>query len=99
MASTEESSVVTRAFSGRPARGLRNAFLREWDGCGLEPLPFPSQNAVTRDVRNAAAGQHKADYMSLWAGQGTRMLKRGQSAEEIVAETIRQAQTVWQRKM
>jgi len=92
LASTEESTVVTRAFSGRPARGIRNAFIRRWDESGLEPLPFPSQNTATRDIRNAAASQRNADYMSLWAGQGTRLLRAGQSAEEIVAETIEQAQ-------
>jgi len=94
LASTEESTVVTRAFSGRPARGIRNAFIRQWDESGLEPLPFPSQNTITRDIRNAAAAQRNADYISLWAGQGTRLLKAGQSAEEIVAETIEQAQKI-----
>ncbi len=94
LASTEESTAVTRAFSGRPARGIRNAFIRQWDESGLEPLPFPSQNTITRDIRNAAAAQRNADYMSLWAGQGTRLLKAGQSAEEIVAETIEQAQKI-----
>ena len=91
MASDEESTILTRAFSGRPARGIRNAFIRQWDESGLEPLPFPSHNTITRDIRNAAAAQHNSDYMSLWAGQGTRLLKAGQSAEEIVAETVAQA--------
>lgn len=92
LASTEEGTVVTRAFSGRPARGISNAFIRQWEESGLEPLPFPSQNTATRDIRGAAASQRNPDYMSLWAGQGTRLLKAGQSAEEIVSETIEQAQ-------
>ncbi|MCR8632959.1 NAD(P)H-dependent flavin oxidoreductase [Paenibacillus radicis (ex Xue et al. 2023)] len=91
MESTEESTVLTKAFSGRPARGIINPFIKQWDASGIEPLPFPTQNTVTRDIRNAAAQQSKADYMSLWAGQGTRMLTSGQHAESIVAETIQQA--------
>lgn len=94
LVSTEESTVLTKGFSGRPARGIRNAFIREWDASGIEPLPFPTQNTVTRDIRNAANRQSNPDYMSLWAGQGTRLLTSGQSAEDIVADTIRQALTV-----
>ncbi|SFL74414.1 nitronate monooxygenase [Paenibacillus sp. 1_12] len=94
MESTEESTVLTKAFSGRPARGIRNLFIRQWDASGIEPLPFPTQNTVTRDIRNASARQNNADYMSLWAGQGTRLLTSGQRAEDIVAETIQQAMSI-----
>ncbi|MFE9273961.1 NAD(P)H-dependent flavin oxidoreductase [Paenibacillus glucanolyticus] len=89
--STEESTVITQAFSGRPARGIRNAFIRRWDATGLEPLLFPVQNTVTRDIRNAANRQNNPDYMSLWAGQGTRRLTSGQRAKAIVYETIQEA--------
>ena len=89
--STEESTVITKAFSGRPARGIRNAFIKQWDASGVEPLPFPTQNTVTRDIRNAANRQSNPEYMSLWAGQGTRGLTSGQPAADIVAETIREA--------
>jgi nitronate monooxygenase len=92
--STEESTVLTKAFSGRPARGIRNEFIRRWDASGIEPLPFPTQNTLTRDIRNAAALQQNADYMSLWAGQGTRMLKADQHAKDIVEQTIQQALSI-----
>ncbi|TVY01443.1 NAD(P)H-dependent flavin oxidoreductase [Cohnella terricola] len=92
--STEESTVLTTAFSGRPARGIRNRLMREWDETGLEPLPFPTQNTVTRDIRNAAASQNNAEYMSLWAGQGTRQLTAGQSASDIVNEIMRGAKDI-----
>ena len=89
--STEESTVLTKAFSGRPARAIRNKFIEQWDASGIRPLAFPTQNTVTRDIRNAAAQQSNADYMSLWAGQATRLLTSGQHAGEIVTETIEQA--------
>lgn len=92
--STEESTVITKAFSGRPARGIRNAFMRRWDESGLEPLPFPTQNTVTRDIRNAANRQGNSDYMSLWAGQGTRRLTSGQRAKDIVSEIIQEALSI-----
>ncbi|MFD0713244.1 NAD(P)H-dependent flavin oxidoreductase [Paenibacillus sp. GCM10027626] len=92
--STEESTVITKAFSGRPARGIVNAFIEHWHDSGVEPLPFPTQNTITRDIRNAAAEQSNAAYMSLWAGQGTRMLTNRQKAEEILAEIVGQANAI-----
>ncbi|GFZ88613.1 nitronate monooxygenase [Paenibacillus marchantiophytorum] len=94
LASTEESTVLTKAFSGRPARGIQNAFIRQWAEGGTEPLPFPTQNTLTREIRNAAAQQENAEYMSLWAGQGTRLLTPDQSAAEIVVEVIQQAKAI-----
>jgi nitronate monooxygenase len=91
LASDETSTELTRAFSGRPARGIRNEFMDRWEATGVEPLDFPIQNGMTRDVRNAAAAQNNPAFMSLWAGQGTRMLRSEQSARDIVAEIMRQA--------
>ena len=70
----ETDSVVTEAFSGRPARGVRNRFIAEM--ANVEPLPFPYQNSLTRPMRAAASAQENADYLSLWAGQGVRLARR-----------------------
>jgi nitronate monooxygenase len=70
VAAREDTTVITRAFSGRPARGLRNAFIAGMDGRESDILPYPLQNALTRQMRTAAAQQGLADYLSLWAGQG-----------------------------
>ena len=43
-------------------------------------LPFPLQNALTRPLRSAAAAQGRAEFLSLWAGQGTRMARRRPAA-------------------
>lgn len=89
--STEESTVLTDAFSGRPARGIHNAFIRSWENSRIAPLPFPTQNTLTREIRNAAARENNAEYMALWAGQGTRLLTKDQAAGEIVEQVIREA--------
>ncbi|MCY9659748.1 nitronate monooxygenase family protein [Paenibacillus chondroitinus] len=92
--STEESTVITKAYSGRPARGIVNSFIRQWDERGIEPLPFPTQNTITRDIRNASADQRNAEYMSLWAGQGTRMLTDGEKAGDLIAKIMQQASAI-----
>ncbi|MEW4370343.1 NAD(P)H-dependent flavin oxidoreductase [Paenibacillus kandeliae] len=92
--STEESTVLTNSFSGRPARGISNSFIQQWNAGGLSPLSFPTQNTLTRDIRNAAALQHRSEYMALWAGQGTRMLSSHLSAKEIVEQIIDEANEI-----
>jgi nitronate monooxygenase len=81
----EHETRLTRAFSGRPARGIVNRFMREVDPHPEAILPFPLQNALTRPLRTAAAKAGKAEFLSLWAGQGLRMARR-QKAAELVAK-------------
>jgi len=89
LAAREDATRTTRAFSGRPARGIVNRFMREIDAGG-EVLPFPWQNALTRPLRAAAARANRAEFLSLWAGQGTRMARR-QKAADLVARVASEA--------
>jgi len=64
-----KATAVTRAFSGRPARGLVNAFMRRHRDA---PAAYPEVNNATRPIRSAAAAAGDPSRMSLWAGQGYR---------------------------
>ena len=75
---------LTRAFSGRWARGLQNRFIVEMASKENAILPFPAQNAFTQDIRKRAAELGRSDYLSLWAGQGVRLI-RAMSAEKLVS--------------
>lgn len=78
----EDRTAITRAFSGRPARGVVNAFLDEVERAGADIIaPFPLQNALTRPMRNAAAKAGDIERLSLWAGQGLRLARRMKAAE------------------
>jgi nitronate monooxygenase len=84
-----DTTVITRAFSGRPARGLRNAFIDRLKGKEECLLPYPLQNALTRPMRAAAAKKGEADFLSLWAGQGVtraRVLPAAELVKQLVAE-------------
>ncbi|KKI89923.1 nitronate monooxygenase [Bacillus sp. SA1-12] len=94
--STEESTVLTKSFSGRPARGIKNVFITEFEKAGVAPLPFPSQNTLTGDIRKAAAAQNNPNYMSLWSGQATRLLKEDKSAETIIKEVLEEMEEALQ---
>jgi len=77
----EDGTRTTRAFSGRPARGIVNRFMRETEAADGGILPYPLQNTLTRAMRTAAARQDRAEYLSLWAGQGVRLARRLPAAE------------------
>ena len=92
--SDEESTVITRSFSGRPARGIKNRFIKEFEEAGIEPLPFPSQNTITKDIRAAAAKADDPEFMSLWAGQSTRSLIKQMPAADIVRTIVEEAKKI-----
>lgn len=64
------TTVVTRAFSGRPARGLRNRFIEAHDATA--PVGYPLVNQLTKPLRAAAAKQGDPDGLAMWAGTGYR---------------------------
>jgi nitronate monooxygenase len=64
---------VTRAFTGRSARGLLNAFMQEHDGHA--PRAYPEVHHVTRPLRAAAAAAGDTDHLHLWAGEGWQRLR------------------------
>jgi nitronate monooxygenase len=72
-------TVVTRGFSGRAARGLRNALSDAFET--IAAAPFPQQQALTAELRAAAAAQGATHLMQLWAGQGAPMLRELPAAE------------------
>ena len=94
----EHETRLTRAFSGRPARGIVNRFMTEVDRPDAADaiLPFPLQNALTRPLRNTAAKQGRAEYLSLWAGQGVRLARR-QSAAHLIVRLANETEAVLRR--
>ncbi|MFD7066754.1 nitronate monooxygenase [Streptomyces sp. NPDC059913] len=66
-------TALTRAFSGRPARGLVNRFMREHGP--YAPAAYPQVHHLTAGLRRAAAKAGDAQGMALWAGQGHRMAR------------------------
>ena len=90
---TEADTVVTRSFTGRPARAVRNRLLEEIEKGAPPPLPWPLQAYAAEDLYQAAATRDDAGLFPCYAGQGLRLLRRGQGAGEIVEEIAREAAT------
>ncbi|GAA4998941.1 nitronate monooxygenase [Streptomyces siamensis] len=84
---------LTRAFSGRPARGLVNRFLREHGP--YAPAAYPEVHHLTSPLRKAAARAGDAQGMALWAGQGHRMARELPAARlvEVLSAELAAART------
>jgi nitronate monooxygenase len=62
---------LTRAFTGRRARGIVNRFMREHDAAA--PKAYPQIHYATAPLRAAARAAGDADGINLWAGQNYRL--------------------------
>jgi nitronate monooxygenase len=87
LSAKSDTTVITRAFSGRPARGLRNEFIAKLEGREDVILPYPVQNILTRPMRTAAAKLGNAGFLSLWAGQSVARC-RTMPARDLFAQLI-----------
>ena len=85
---TATATTVTRAFSGRPARGIRNRMTDAFERAA--PAPFPQQQRLTAAIRKAASQQGRTDLMQMWAGQAAPLV-RAMPAAELVATLAHEA--------
>ncbi|MDQ0272908.1 NAD(P)H-dependent flavin oxidoreductase [Cytobacillus purgationiresistens] len=76
---------LTKAFSGKMARGITNRFMKEMEKEAV--LPFPLQNDLTGVIRKQAASLDNPDFLSLWAGQAVSMVKQV-SVQSLMDELI-----------
>jgi nitronate monooxygenase len=74
------TTAVTRAFSGRRARGLVNDFMRAHPDA---PSAYPYINNATRALRRQAVARDDPQGTNLWAGQGFRLAETRPAGEII----------------
>jgi nitronate monooxygenase len=88
----EDPTRLTRAFSGKMVRGFSNQFMTEIEKAGAI-LPYPYQNSLTGEIRQAAVRQERPEFASMWAGQGAPMAT-AKPAGQLMRELIAQAEQV-----
>jgi nitronate monooxygenase len=72
-------TVVTRAFTGQPARGLRNRFTDTYSS--RAPIGYPAVHHLTAPIRAAAAQRGDPEAINLWAGTAHAEARPGPTAE------------------
>lgn len=82
LAATEaHHTVITRAFTGRAGRGVRNAYALAAVGDVPPPAPYPHQRGFTRAMREDATKKGDTERMQMWSGQAARLAQALPAAE------------------
>lgn len=92
IAATGDDTKFSKAFSGRDARTIANAYSIEMEQVTNWP-DFPLMNSVTAPLRAASAKAQRPDAVSLWAGQGAGLVQAS-TTREIFEKLVMQAQSV-----
>jgi nitronate monooxygenase len=87
------ATTVTRQFSGRWARGIRNRYIEEMEANPGPLLPFPAQHQLTVRLRAESNKQGSPDCVALWAGQAYPLATEA-PAGELIARWIDEAKAI-----
>lgn len=82
-------TTLTKAFSGRWARGIRNQMMDDIENSGITIPPYPLQNSLTTKLRKLAQENNDSNYTSLWAGQSGTSNKLNKT-KELFLELVNQ---------
>lgn len=83
------TTALTRGFTGRLARGIRNRLLDELNREGTEILPYPLQTALVRHLSAPAERAGRRDLLPMWAGQSAR-LSRCEDVHDFLSALVAQ---------
>lgn len=87
LAQQQDNTTLTRAFSGKLARGIRNSFINRMQVKQENILDYPIQNALTKSMRHKANETGATEFMSMWAGQAVALC-RGIGANELLNQLV-----------
>jgi nitronate monooxygenase len=83
LAAEDDDTLITEKYSGKPARGLANRYMREMRDAPV--LGFPAQHALTSPMRAAAGKAGNAEIPALWAGQASALARELPAAKLVAA--------------
>ncbi|SHF23241.1 NAD(P)H-dependent flavin oxidoreductase [Chryseobacterium vrystaatense] len=88
----EKDIILTKSFSGRYARGIKNTFIETLENSDYI-LPYPYQNKLTNELRRISKTLQNSDFVSIWAGQSIHDYSH-LSTEEILKNLIAGAEDI-----
>lgn len=91
---TDTDTALTKAFSGRWARGFKNEMMKEIEASGIPIPPYPLQNSLTTPLRKLAQQAGDSDYTTLWAGQSAGAAE-GKQTKDVFRDLITQYETLY----
>jgi nitronate monooxygenase len=89
---SESGTAITNLFSGRPARGIVNRYMKEAGFMSESALAFPHAATLLAPLRAASEAAGSLDYMQMWAGQSARLaepMRAEDLTRKLAAEALR----------
>lgn len=90
----DTDTALTKAFSGRWGRGIRNELMSEIEQAGIPIPPYPFQNSLTTKFRKLAQQNNDCEYTNLWAGQYAGRTDTKQT-KDVFMNLVEQCQMLW----
>ncbi len=81
-----DATVLTKAYTGKFARGLRTKFSEQIEAEGIEIPDYPIAHYLSTELRKQAAVLGYRDVMAMWCGQGVQEIRSGLSAKALLDE-------------
>lgn len=81
--SKEDETCITKAFTGKPARGLKNDFTERLKDAVV--APYPLQHHLTLKIRQISGQTNRPQYLSLWMGENS-FLAQVASVKQIITQ-------------
>jgi len=96
---TDDSTVITKSYSGKTMRVLPNKWTEAWQKSAIAPLPMHLQMALVRDLRQASFDAEMLDVMAVSMGQIAGMFSEEKSARELIEEIILGANNIIKKSL
>ncbi|GLC88739.1 NAD(P)H-dependent flavin oxidoreductase [Lysinibacillus piscis] len=84
--SKAQQTTITRAFTGKSARGLVNAFIKQMETATI--APYPLQHYLTAPIRKESVAQGNPAYGALWMGENSHLVQQTGTVKSIVEQLV-----------
>ena len=92
----DNSTTLTNVFTGRPARGIVNRYIREVGPMSADAPHFPLAAGASQPMRTAGEARGSSDFTPLWSGQAPTFAREMPTAE-LMATLVKETEAVMKR--
>jgi NAD(P)H-dependent flavin oxidoreductase YrpB (nitropropane dioxygenase family) len=99
VAATDEDTRVTKIYSGKTLRAIRNKLIEAWDASGVQTLPMPMQSLLMMDLLEGLHQAGMTDYLSGLAGQVSGLITEVKGAAEVLEDIVTEAGEILSKRL
>jgi NAD(P)H-dependent flavin oxidoreductase YrpB (nitropropane dioxygenase family) len=87
----EEDTRISRIYTGKTARVMKNKLVEIWERSGTPTLPMPIQSMINNKLLRGLKKSNNLEYLTSFAGQVIGMIKELKKADDIVFGMVNEA--------